>query len=265
MSCVSLNKRDHLALLTLNRPEKMNPLGLPGDGEEFVAACSEINADRDIRCAILTGAGKAFSVGGELKAMKEKTGYFSGKGTEIRESYRHGIHLIIKSLWDIEVPLVAAINGHAIGLGNDLAITADIRIASVDAKFGAPFVNIGLVPGDGGAWLLPRAIGNSRAAQLFFTGELIDAETALTWGLVSEVCEPGQVMEQAQSIAEKIIAKPPLAVRMTKQMMRQAVDSSFAGILEMASGMQALLHSTSDHAAAVDAVLNKSEAEYSGN
>ncbi|MFK8020566.1 MAG: crotonase/enoyl-CoA hydratase family protein [Pseudomonadales bacterium] len=264
MSCVLLKKEGHLATLTLNRPDNMNALGQMTDGDDFVAVCDDINADSNIRCAILTGSGRAFSAGGDLKAMQERTGGFAGGAADIREGYKKGIHKIIKSLWNLEVPMVAAINGHAVGLGNDIATTADIRIASAKAKFGATFVSIGLVPGDGGAWLLPRSIGRSRAAELFFTGDLIDADTALDWGLVSYVCPPEEVMDRALVVAAKIMAKPPLPTRMTKRMMREGDNGTLDNILEMAASMQAIMHGTEDHAIAVDAVLNKKGAEYSG-
>ena len=162
MSDLLYEQHEHIVTLTINRPNNLNALGGANDGHFFYDACQKINADSNVRCVILTGAGRAFSAGGDLKAMVEKTGTFAGSATDVREGYRKGIHQIIRSLWGLEVPLIAAVNGHAIGLGNDIATLADIRIASEDAKFGATFINIGLVPGDGGAWLLPRAIGRSR-------------------------------------------------------------------------------------------------------
>jgi len=264
MSCLRVGKDGHLTILTLVRPEKMNALGELGDGAEFARVCDDINADKSVRCVILTGEGRAFSAGGDLKAMLNREGAFKGDINQLRDNYRTGIHRIIKSLWGIEVPVIAAINGPAIGLGNDLATTADIRVASEEAKFAATFINIGLVPGDGGAWLLPRAIGSSRAAELFFTGDTIDAQTALQWGLVSSIHPKDKVMEKALEIASKIVAKPPLPVRLTKQMMRQANNVSLETILEMACSMQAAMHQTKDHAEAVTAMLNKSEATYTG-
>lgn len=264
MSCIVFEKKDRLAIIRLNRPEKMNPIGMVGDAEEFIKACEEINADQNIRCVILTGTGKAFSAGGDLDAMHNKTGVFAGSAYKLRENYRNGIQQIVTSLWNLQVPVVAAVNGHAIGLGNDLATTADIRIASSKAKFGATFTSIGLVPGDGGAWLLPRTIGRARASELFFTGDLIDANTAMEWGLVSQVVAPEEVMQVALAVAEKIINRPPLAVRMTKQMLRKADDHGLDVVMEMACGMQAILHNTKDHELAVEAVINKTQAEYTG-
>ena len=131
--------------LTINRPETRNPLGEAGDGDAFAAACATINEDRDVRCVILTGAGKAFSAGGNLKAMQERSGAFAGAGTAIRDGYRNNIHRIVKSLWALEVPMVSAVNGPAIGLGNDVACLGDMRIASDKAIFGATFLKIGLL------------------------------------------------------------------------------------------------------------------------
>ena len=163
-------KNGPVVTLTINRPESRNPLGAPEDAENFVNAAARINADRTVRCVILTGAGKAFSAGGNIKAMREGGDGFGGPGVHIRERYRNGIHRIVKSVWGIEVPVIAAVNGPAIGLGNDVACLADTRIASQSAIFGATFLKIGLIPGDGGAWLLPRIVGMARASELLYTG-----------------------------------------------------------------------------------------------
>jgi len=220
MSALLVEKSGPIVTLTLNRPESRNPLGEEGDGDLFAAACQNVNADRDVRCAILTGAGPAFSAGGNIKAMRERSGAFAGAGVHIRERYRNGIHRIIKSLWGLEIPLIAAVNGPAIGLGNDVACLADMRLAADTAIFGATFLKIGLVPGDGGSWILPRTIGHARAAELFFTGDTIDAQTALSWGLVSRVVPAAALMDEARALAGKIVRQPPDVLRMTKRMMR---------------------------------------------
>src|SRR5471030_2456112 len=153
MSALLFEKNGPIVTLTINRPESRNPLGEEGDGHLFAAACLRINADREVRCAILTGAGTAFSAGGNVKAMRERSGAFTGAGVHIRERYRTGIHRIVRSVWALEVPLIAAVNGPAIGLGNDVACLADMRIAADTAIFGATFLKIGLVPGDGDSWI----------------------------------------------------------------------------------------------------------------
>jgi len=264
MSALLFEKDGPVATLTINRPDTRNPLGEEGDGELFADAAANINADRDLRCVILTGAGKAFSAGGNLKSMRERSGTFSGVGVHIRERYRGGIHRLVRALWGIEVPMIAAVNGPAIGLGNDVACLADLRIAADNAIFGATFLKIGLVPGDGGAWILPRTIGHARAAELFFTGDTIDAATALAWGLVSRVVPGATLMDEARMLAARICRQPPDVLRMTKKLMRDGQNTSFDTIMEMSAAMQSLAHLTKDHQEAVAAFFEKREAKYKG-
>jgi enoyl-CoA hydratase/carnithine racemase len=264
LSALLFEKNGPLVQLTINRPETRNPLGEEGDGELFADACARINADREVRCVILTGSGSAFSAGGNVKAMRERSGSFAGAGVHIRERYRNGIHRIVRSLWGIEVPMIAAVNGPAIGLGNDVACLADMRIAADNAIFGATFLRIGLVPGDGGSWILPRTIGHARAAELFFTGDTIDAQTALSWGLVSRVVPTAQLMDDARALAARICRQPPDVLRMTKRMMREGQSVSFDTIMEMSAALQSLAHLTEDHHEAVAAFFEKRPGEFKG-
>jgi enoyl-CoA hydratase/carnithine racemase len=264
LSALLFEKAGPLVTLTINRPESRNPLGEEGDGALFAEACARINEDREVRCAILTGAGPAFSAGGNVKAMRERAGAFAGAGVHIRERYRHGIHKIVRSVWGIEVPLIAAVNGAAIGLGNDVACLADIRLAADTAIFGATFLKIGLVPGDGGAWILPRIVGQARAAELLFAGDTIDAATAAAWGLVSKVVPAAALMDEARALAARICRQPPDALRMTKKLMREAQGASFDTIMEMSAAYQALAHLTEDHHEAVGAFFDKRAADYKG-
>ncbi len=264
MSALLFEKNGPVATLTLNRPDTRNPLGEEGDGDLFAEAAARVNADRDVRCVILTGAGKAFSAGGNLKSMRERAGTFAGPGVLIRERYRNGIHRLVRALWGVEVPMIAAVNGPAIGLGNDVACLADMRIAADNAIFGATFLKVGLVPGDGGAWILPRTIGMARAAELFFTGDTIDAATALSWGLVSKVVPGVQLMEEAQALAARICRQPPDVLRMTKRLMREGMGSSFDTVMEMSAALQSLAHMTADHGEAVAAFFDKRAPDFKG-
>ena len=264
MSALKYEKTANVVTLTIDRPESRNSLGEEGDGEAFAQACAQINADREVRCAILTGAGPAFSAGGNVKAMRERAGAFAGAGVHIRERYRSGIHRIVRSVWGIEVPLIAAVNGPAIGLGNDVACLADMRIAADNAIFGATFLKIGLVPGDGGAWILPRVIGAARAAELFFTADTIDAATAQSWGLVSRIVPAASLMDEARALAARICRQPPDVLRMTKKLMREGMGVSFDTIMEMSASYQALAHTTEDHKEAVAAFFEKRAPEYKG-
>ena len=264
MSALLLEKAGSVVTLTLNRPDTRNPLGEEGDGDLFADAAAAINADRDVRCVILTGAGKAFSAGGNLKSMRERSGSFSGNGVHIRERYRNGIHRMVRALWTLEVPMIAAVNGPAIGLGNDVACLADMRIAAENAIFGATFLKVGLVPGDGGAWILPRTIGMARAAELFFTGDTIDAATALQWGLVSKVVAPESLLAEAQALAAKICRQPPGVLRMTKKLMRDAISSDFETIMDASAALQARAHMSEDHAEALAAFFAKRDPNFTG-
>tara|TARA_R110001592_G_scaffold204709_3_gene454971 strand:+ start:366 stop:1169 length:804 start_codon:yes stop_codon:yes gene_type:complete len=258
-------KNGHVVTLTMNRPDDRNPLGMVGDGDNFAEAAERVNNDNDVRCVILTGAGKAFSAGGNLKAMRDREGTFGAPPLEMRdEAYRKNIHRIVRSLWNIEVPTIGAINGPAIGLGNDVGCTCDIRIAADSAKFGATFLKVGLIPGDGGSWLLPRVIGWSNASRLFFTGDVVDAETARAWGLVSDVVPASDLMNEAHALAARIVQQPPHALRMTKRLMRDGMSASFDTIMEMSASMQVIVQNTEDHLEAVNAFFDKRTPEFKG-
>ena len=263
-SIIKIDREGPVAVLTLNRPEAMNALGEAGDGESVAAACAQINADKSIRAAILTGEGKAFSAGGNVKAMLAGEGNFAGNPAMVREGYRGNIHLALRALYTLDVPLIAAVNGAAIGLGCDLACLADIRIASSKAVFGVTFLKVGIIPGDGGTWILPRVIGMSRAAELFYTGKVIKADQAADWGLISRVVEPEALMAEAQEMATRIAAQPPYQLRATKMLLRQGQSISYDTALEMAASTQGLMHHTEDHKEGARAVLDKRPANFTG-
>jgi enoyl-CoA hydratase/carnithine racemase len=264
MSLITLDRRGHTAVLTFNRPESLNALGAPGDGDQVQAACEQVNADPEIRCVVLTGAGRAFSAGGDVKAMKAREGAFAGSGVAIRENYRRNIHRIVRAIYGLEVPSIAAVNGAAIGLGCDVACMTDIRIAAEGARFGVTFLKLGLIPGDGGAWLLPRIIGMSRASEMLYTGELINAATAAKWGLVSHVVRDAELMDAALELAGRIAAQPPHALRLGKALLRQGQSASYDTLMEMSAAAQALAHLTDDHMEGVDAILEKRAPDFKG-
>jgi enoyl-CoA hydratase/carnithine racemase len=162
------------------------------------------------------------------------------------------------------VPVIAAVNGPAIGAGLDLACMCDVRIAAETAVFAESFVKVGIVPGDGGAWLLPRIIGFSKATELALTGETIDAAEALRIGLVSRVVAPDGLMAAAREVAGKIAANPPHAVRMTKRLLREGQTATLANILELSAAMQSLAHATRDNDEAIDAFLEKRRPIFTG-
>jgi len=264
MGLIAEQRQGDILIWTLDREARLNALPDLTDGDEFAAACARANADTTVKCVVLTGAGRAFSAGGDLTAMRDRRDLFEGSGAQIRDRYRRVVHRIVRSLYDLEMPLVSAVNGPAMGLGCGIAATADIRIASERASFGVPFLKLGIIPGDGGAWRLPRDVGYARAAEMLFTGRSIDAETAERWGLVNRVVPHEVLMDEALTTAGQIAAQPPQALRMAKTLMRQGRDQTFEQILELSAAMQALAHLTEDHLEGVNAVLDKRPGEFSG-
>ena len=265
MSMITIERRQgHIAVLTFNRPDAMNAIGLAGDGDQVQAACAELNADISLRCVILTGAGRAFSAGGDLRAMADPDGPFTGSALKIRDHYRADVHRIARAIYGLDMPVIAAVNGPAVGLGCEITCLADMRLASDRARFGVTFLKLGLVPGDGGSWVLPRVIGMSRAAELFYTGEVIDAATALEYGLVSRVIPHDRLMDEALALAGRIAAQPPQALRLTKALLRQGQVGSYDSALEMAAVSQAIAHRTEDHREGVSAFLEKRAPNFTG-
>ncbi|HET7682301.1 MAG TPA: crotonase/enoyl-CoA hydratase family protein [Marmoricola sp.] len=254
----------HVETWTLNRPEQRNAISADDVVAAIESAVAAASADPDVRAVVITGAGSAFSSGGNVKHMHERSGMFGGTPAELRQGYRQGIQRIPRALHQCDVPLVAAVNGPAVGAGCDLALLCDVRVASTRAVFAESFVKVGLIPGDGGAWLLPRAVGMSRAAEMALTGSPIDAETALQWGLVSRVVEPEELLGAARQVADAIAANPPQVVRMTKRLLREGGQQSLESHLELAAAMQPLAHHTADHAEAVAAMLEKRAPEFRG-
>lgn len=265
MSIVTFEKHDHIAIVTIDRPDALNALGRDGDGDSFRDCCDRINRDDDLRCIILTGAGKAFSAGGDIHAMKERSGAFQPHLVALREGYRRNIHLIVRAIHGLEIPCIAAVNGAAIGLGCDVACMADIRISSDRAVYGATFLKLGLIPGDGGAWLLPRVVGMSRASELLFTAKTINAQTALEWGLVSKVVPHADLLAEAMTMAREIAAQPPHALRLAKSLLRQGTTASYDTIMEMSAVSQALSHLTDDHMEGIAALIDKRLPDFKGS
>lgn len=257
------DQRGHVVTLTMQQAEQRNPLTGNTAVPEFLSAIERIGADHSVRAVILTGEGPAFSAGGDIRRMKEQS-FGDVDGLRIREDYRQGIQRLPLALFNLEVPVIAAVNGPAIGAGLDLACMCDLRIASDNARFAESFVKMGIVPGDGGAWLLPRVIGLSRACELSFTGRVIDAATALHWNLVSQVVASDDLLPTANRLADEIAANPPQVTRMTKRLIREGQHMSLASLLELSAAHQALAHQTADHREAVSAFLDKRQPQFIG-
>lgn len=262
---VRIEKRGKIAILTLDRPDKLNAIGEAEDCVDIVNALRDIGEDRGISAAVLTGSGRAFSAGGNLQGMKDRNGIGPLEHpASTRANYRAAIQKIPRAFRELEVPIIAAVNGHAIGVGNDLACLCDVRLASTNAKFAASFIKMGLIPGDGGAWVLPRVVGYSKAAQMILTGDVLDAQQALACGLVSQLEEPEALMDAALELAERIAANPARSLRMAKRLLLTAQDANLDLVLEMSAAFQAIAHETADHREAVDAFLEKRPPNFTG-
>lgn len=252
-----------IALITLNRPEVMNAIDEDIiDGIEL--AVTKVNAEENIKVLVVTGAGKAFCAGGNVKDMQDRTGIFTGSPQELRKNYQKHIQRIPMAFSALQVPAIAAVNGAAYGAGCDISLMCDMRIASENATFAESFIKLGLIPGDGGAWLLPRVIGPARAAEMTYTGKPISADKALSWGMVNQVVESDQVLEEALRLARQIAVNPAHAIRMSKTLLKESEKSELASILQLSASLQALAHHTLDHQEAVNAFLEKRPPEFKG-
>jgi enoyl-CoA hydratase/carnithine racemase len=254
-----------IVTLTLNRPETRNAITDDDMIAALVAALERMNADMGVRVAILTGAGTAFCSGGNLKRMAERAGPGAKPPVESRRWYKAGIHRIPLAFETLEVPIIAAVNGPAIGAGCDLACMCDIRIAGERASFAESFVKLGIISGDGGAWLLPRVVGYSKACEMTFTGDAVDAKAALACGLVSQLVPDAELMAAAKALAARIAANPPHAMRLTKRLLQEGRHTRLSSLLELAAAMQSLAHATRDHKEAVDAFLAKRKPAFKGD
>jgi enoyl-CoA hydratase/carnithine racemase len=253
-----------IVTITLNRPEMRNPITDKEVVDGLLAALERLEADPAARVAILTGAGKGFSSGGNIQEMRPGGGINAGTPVRTRIAYKRGVQRLPLAFAALEVPVIAAVNGAAIGAGCDLTCMCDLRIAGESARFAESFVKLGLIAGDGGSWLLPRVIGWSKAAEMALTGDMIDAAEALACGLVSQVVPDAELMDAARALARRIAANPPHAVRMTKRLLWEGRRSDLASLLEMAAAMQAAAHTTDDHAEAVEAFLGKRKPVFKG-
>lgn len=252
-----------IATITLNRPETRNALSEEVIGA-LVAALESADADPGIDCVVLTGEGPGFCSGGNIKQIKALTAEQRMSPMQLENWYKTQIQRIPLTMERISVPVIAAIRGHAIGAGCDLACMADIRIAAEDAVFAESFLRVGIIPGDGGAWLLPRIIGVAKASQMMLTGEFIDADKAERYGLVSEVVPAAELMPRAMALARMVAQFPPAAIRKTKRLIKDARDVSLSEHLDQAAIWQGVLQQMDDHREAIDAILEKRSPRFQG-
>ncbi|HLR77650.1 MAG TPA: enoyl-CoA hydratase-related protein [Burkholderiaceae bacterium] len=246
-----------VATLTMNRHDVRNALTGTALIEDIVSTCEWVNLADHVSVLVITGAGSAFSAGGNVKDMAERGGDFAGDVAEVATRYRRGIQRIPLAMENVEVPVIAAVNGPAIGAGFDLCNMADVRIASEKAKFGETFLNLGIIPGDGGAWLMQRLIGYQRAFELTLSGRVIDAAEAKELGIVMDVVSPDQLMDHVNKLAQRFASQPPKAVRLTKRLMKMAQRTELKDFLDVCAVFQGMCHNEPEHLEAVHRFLEK--------
>lgn len=260
LECIKLQVSDHIATVTLNRPEAMNALNRQAY-TELENVFLDLQKDSEVRCIILTGEGRAFCSGDDVKELM--TGTPEPGGARLRQ-VRPGTTPAATAILDCDRPVIAAVNGPAVGWGMDMSLMADFRIASEKAKFGELFVKRGLVADVGGMVRLPKLVGPQRAAELLFTGEVISAERAEELGLVMSVVPHEELMNEAMTLATKIASNPPLAVRYLKEGLRRSFHGDYHDMGNWVSQTLGVLFQTEDHREGVASFLEKREPAFKG-
>lgn len=254
-----------VATVTLNRPQTRNAFASRRDCEDLVTALRRADADPAVSVVILAAEGEGFCSGGDLRGIRDRNGIGPlATPADTRDNYKRGVAQIALAFAEIEVATIAAVQGHAVGLGCGVAAYCDMRVAADDASFASSFVKLGIVPGDGEAWVLQRVIGYPRAAEMILTGDRVAAEQALAMGLVNAVVPRAGLMEAARALAARVAVNPPRTVRLSKRLLRQAQTASLAQTLELSAAFQALAHETADHREAVDAFVERRKPRFTG-
>lgn len=253
--------RDAIATLTLNRPERLNALN-DQLRDDLHAAVKQAEADPDVRVLVVTGAGRGFCSGGDVKGMSARQA--GAEASPLRDKYAPKRDRIILAMRDCPKPIIAAVNGAAAGAGMNLAFACDMRIAASTAKFSQAFVKRGLHPDWGGTYFLPRAVGMAKACELIFTGDAIDAATALELGVLNAVVAPEELMPAAYTLAAKIAAGPPIAIQLAKRALYHNAEADLRSSLEFETFAQNITRETEDSKEGVQAFMEKREPRFTG-
>ena len=256
-STVLYSKREHIVDITLNRPEVDNLINRQL-AQELAEACQEINQDEDVHVVTITGAGNAFCGGSELeKSAKEK-------GAPVKPEDLTVPGNVAESIAGIDRPVIAAINGDALGQGLEVALSCDIRIAAEKARFGFPQAALGLIPMDGGTQRLPHLVGSGKALELIYTADTIGAEEAFEIGLVSKVVPTENLASEVETLAQAIAGKAPIALRYIKEAVNKGLDLTLEQGLRLEADLYFLLHTTADRTEGIRAFLEKRPPKFEG-
>lgn len=257
---IILNKESGIATILLNRPDNLNAftIDMVKTWSEMLIECRE---DDDVKVIVLTGAGKAFCSGGDLRTIGSQSGQTA---IERKNTLWENVHLIPKTLSTIDKPVIASLNGIAYGAGLDMALMCDLRIASDKAKFSEAYIKVGLVPGDGGAYFLPRLVGTAKALELLLTGKVIDAFEAERIGLVNMVVPADDLAAKTRELAIQLANGPVAAIRATKRAVMQGLQQDINTHLDMISSLFSIVIDSYDHKEAIQAISEKRAPQFIG-
>jgi 2-(1,2-epoxy-1,2-dihydrophenyl)acetyl-CoA isomerase len=261
LTTTRLEKSEQVATITLNRPDHMNTYN-PVMLRELVSIIEDVSLDEEIRVVILTGEGRAFSAGADVKSVDELIG-LQKELAENQDTLKL-LNRVVLALRQIPKPVIAAVNGVAAGGGANLVLACDIIVASEKAKLAEVFINIGLVPDGGGTFFLPERIGYHRAAEIFFTGKILNAQEALDLGLYNRIVPPEEVMNTAQEVAQELVQKPPLALAADKAILNREVLPRLRAYLEDEVSTQRVIVGTQDAKEGITAFLEKRKPNFTG-
>lgn len=250
-------KNEGIAVITLNRPDALNAWSQEL-AQEFLTAMEDVGKDDDVKAVVITGAGeKAFSAGADIKAMKNMT------ALKARALSQMG-YKICNAIESLEKPVIAALNGYALGGGMEVSMACDFRIASDKAKMGQTEINIGLIPGWGGTQRLTRLVGKARAKELVFTGKIIDANTAFQWGLVNKTVPVAELMTAAKEFAKELAGKAPVALKVSKALIERGADVDLESSLALEREGFGVVASSEDLQEGISAFVAKRKPEWKG-
>jgi 2-(1,2-epoxy-1,2-dihydrophenyl)acetyl-CoA isomerase len=260
-------KAGGVATITLNRPDRMNAF-TAAMIEEWAQVLEDARLDGDVRAVILTGAGRGFCAGADLRGGSgvAETARTEGpiSAADRRNWLRDGVHNVPRQVALLDKPYIAAVNGAAVGAGMDMCSMCDLRIASEQARFAMSYVKVGLVPGDGGCYFLPRIVGLAKALELIWTGDFVDAEEALRIGYVSQVVPADELLPTARALAERIAQGPAVAIQLAKRLVYRGLNSDVQEALEAAGQAMAIVQPTDDAREGPRAFAEKRAPQFKG-
>jgi enoyl-CoA hydratase/carnithine racemase len=256
---ILVDKQDGIVTLTLNRPESLNAMTVDM-GDEMTQLVQELKQDQDARVLILTGAGRAFSAGGAKGNLQSRTTGGASRNTEPPKVF----YKRFLSLRQLDIPTIAAINGHAVGAGFCIALACDMRVAAADAKMGLNFVRLGIHPGMAGTYTTPRIVGMAKACEVIFTGKLYTGEEAFAMGLVNRVVPAENVLDEARALARAIAANAPIAVRLAKKALYKGDAELLDAAIEIESEHQAHTWTTEDAKEGITAMTETRTPKFQG-